>query len=127
MGQPGAVMISLGRQKNLRLVLQPAKGFGMQNTVPVPLIYGSDVTLRLRPFPPPGFSAVSGKFAQLPVLIFLKYFPNGHEIPPDDEISSILNILHTRRISFFYMKFREKSRPAKTVKRVRRSPAQLPR
>ncbi len=44
--QAGPVMIALRSEKHLCFVFHPAKGFGVENPVPVSLVDGADVTLR---------------------------------------------------------------------------------
>ena len=55
MRQPGTVVISLGTQEHLRLMFHSAKGFRVQDPVPVPLIHSSDITLSFFSFPSPRF------------------------------------------------------------------------
>jgi hypothetical protein len=45
--EPDSVVVALGGQEDLRLVREPAKGFGMHNAVPVALIAGPDVVIGL--------------------------------------------------------------------------------
>ncbi len=45
MGKAGSVMIPLGGKENLGFILEPAKRFGMNNPVPVPLERGSNVAV----------------------------------------------------------------------------------
>ena len=47
MREPRAVVIALGREKHPRLVLEPAKGFAMNDAVAVALIRRPDVVLGL--------------------------------------------------------------------------------
>ena len=57
MGKPCPVVIASGRQKYLRLMLQPPEGFAVQNPVPVPLIDRPDIAGRLIDVPSPGIPA----------------------------------------------------------------------
>jgi hypothetical protein len=52
MRQPRAVMIALRSQEDLRLVLQPAERFAVDDAVPVALIRRPKIVLRLRPVAP---------------------------------------------------------------------------
>ena len=78
MRQPRAVMIPLRRNKDLRLALEPAKGFAVQDPVPVPLKLGAHVVRRDRPLPAPGLAAELGIGAEcLPFPVFQSLF-DGH-------------------------------------------------
>ena len=48
-GKPGPVMVPFRGQKNLRLVLHPPKCLAVQDSVPVPLVYGAHVAGLLLP------------------------------------------------------------------------------
>src|SRR4051794_30177319 len=47
MREPRAVVVALGREKNLSLVLQPAKGLAMNDAIAIALIRRPDVVLGL--------------------------------------------------------------------------------
>ena len=57
MGQPGAVVVPLRGEKDLGLVLEPPKGLGMDDPVPVPLVLGTDGTGLCRKLPAPALGA----------------------------------------------------------------------
>ena len=54
--QPGAVMISLRRQKHLGFMLQPSEGLAVKDPVTVPLVLRPYVAKGFFAFPPSGFS-----------------------------------------------------------------------
>ena len=72
--QAGPVMISLRSEKHLCFVFHPAKGFGVENPVPVSLVDGADVTLRFISVPSSGIPAVRRIRTQLLKFPFFKRF-----------------------------------------------------
>ena len=72
--QAGPVMISLRSKKHLCFVFHPAKGFGVENPVPVSLVDGADVTLRFISVPSSGIPAVRRIRTQLLKFPFFKRF-----------------------------------------------------
>ena len=72
--QAGPVMIALRSEKHLCFVFHPAKGFGMENPVPVSLVDGADVTLRFISVPSSGIPAVRRIRTQLLKFPFFKRF-----------------------------------------------------
>ena len=63
MGQAGPVMIPFGRQKYLRLMLQPPERLAVQDPVPVTLKHRAYITLRLLALTALGILAQGGKRA----------------------------------------------------------------
>ena len=72
--QAGPVMIALRSKKHLCFVFHPAKGFGVENPVPVSLVDGADVTLRFISVPSSGIPAVRRIRTQLLKFPFFKRF-----------------------------------------------------
>src|SRR5450432_4620016 len=91
MSQPGAVVITFIVYKYLRLVLQPPKSSGMQNTVPIPLVDGTVKVFNFGKAAALRFSTLdsvrrkAADFFRLTVLA------------RDDHRRSLMNILATRR------------------------------
>jgi hypothetical protein len=61
MGKSGAVVILFGVDKNLGFMLQTAKSFAMQHSVPIPLECGSERVWFFRRLPPTRFGAFGCK------------------------------------------------------------------
>ena len=72
--QAGPVMIALRSEKHLCFIFHPAKGFGVENPVPVSLVDGADVTLRFISVPSSGIPAVRRIRTQLLKFPFFKRF-----------------------------------------------------
>ena len=101
--QPVPVMISFRSQKNLSLILHPAKSFAMQDPVPVSLVNRPDVSLFFLPVSSSGTSTVCGIRTQQFQFSFFHALSDIH-------ISSILQRLTGKPIIFllliiFYTKF----------------------
>ncbi len=78
MGQPGAIVISLMIEEDLRLVFQAAERAAVHNSVPVPLINGSEVVLPFGIAASPRLAAFLGVGCQVFPLKFLVFFPRSH-------------------------------------------------
>ena len=78
MDQARPVMISLRRQKDLRLVLQPAKRLAVQDAVPVPHIDSADIILFFLPVAASGTPAQGSVRAQVPLFRLLQYLSDRH-------------------------------------------------
>jgi hypothetical protein len=75
MRQPGTVVVSKRRQENLSFVLQPAKGFGMDDAVAVALESRADGMRLLRSLPAPGVYAKTGPGRKNFPFCLLNLFP----------------------------------------------------
>ena len=78
MRQPGAVMISLGRKKNLRFKFQAAEGFAMNNPVPVPLKIRPDLAGGYGTFPPGALRRMGCIGSQQHIFLPLGSFTDRH-------------------------------------------------
>ena len=75
--QAGPVMVALRSEKHLCFVFHSAKGFGVENPVPVSLVNGADVTLRFISVPSSGIPAVRRIRAQAPEIPVLQTIPSS--------------------------------------------------
>ena len=129
-GQPGAVMVPLGRKKDLGLLLQAAERLAVDNAVAVPLVARADGVLVLRAAAAPGGLAQGGVAAQGLALDRLGLFADGHgQQPPFRLMAALLlrrsaaaahggssalffplyiNTIKLGEILFFYAEFFEK-------------------
>ena len=76
MGHTGTIMISR-YDIYLRFMFQAAKGFGMENPVPVPLEFRAKITLLHRMFPS-SLPALSRQGRKNLIFLFLDSFPHIH-------------------------------------------------
>ena len=79
MGKTVSVMISLRCQKYLGLIFQPPECLAVQNTIPVSLVNGTDITLLFRTLPSSGMSAVRSIRAQQFQFSLFHAFPDVHK------------------------------------------------
>ena len=79
MRQPRAVVIALGREKDLRLVLQPAKGLAMNDAVAVALIRRPDVVLGLLAIAPARLRASRRARHERVALDVLEHLADGRQ------------------------------------------------
>ncbi len=80
-GHSGTVVVALGLEEDLSLVLQAAKGLGVDNAVHVPLEAGADVAggdVSLPAAALGGKGGVGCKKCRLPLF---GLFPDGHKLP----------------------------------------------
>src|SRR5215207_4425998 len=87
MGEAGPVVVCGRRDKDLGLVHQPAKAFGVENPVTVPLESGAQITLRLWRGPSRPAARRAGGREQLRLTCF-QALPNRsrgvcHDISPE--------------------------------------------
>ena len=76
-GQPGAVVVALRREKDLGLLLEPAERLAVDDAVPVPLVAGPHGVGRLRPAAAPACLAQGRIAAEGQALERLGLFPYG--------------------------------------------------
>lgn len=78
MGQSGAVVVSLGREKDLSFLLQATKGFAVDYAVAVALKAGSDIVLFFGARPAATAAAEAGIRMQKLPLDILCLLTNAH-------------------------------------------------
>ena len=78
MSHPGPVMVPVRIQKDLGLVLEPAEGLAVQNTVPVPLEDRPDIALGFLPGPAFGLIGKAGLGGQDLMFSGFHFFSDGH-------------------------------------------------
>ena len=81
MGEPCAVVIPFGVNEDLGLGPQAAKGFGVQNTVPIPLVWGSNRTLRIGINTPLRLRCQLGMRRKVFLFPLQRAFPQVHPDP----------------------------------------------
>ena len=82
MGQAGAIVIPLGREKDLGFKLQAAKGLAVNDPVPVPLIHRAQIAGGEGGLPARGLRGVGGVGGEEQVFIRFRLFTNGHGAAP---------------------------------------------
>ena len=99
-GQSGPVVVTLGREKDLILVLQAAERLGMDNPVPIPLEFGAEITRLLFGLPTLALFCLCRLGCQLRKLPFLGDTPDIHtESPPF--LSSVFYFYKTPEFPLF--------------------------
>jgi hypothetical protein len=81
-GEPGAVVVALGREEDLGLALEPPEGLAVEQAVPVPLEDRPHVVLRLGPGAPAALRRTGGAGVEGGALQLLEHLADrsGHAV-----------------------------------------------
>src|SRR5437867_3331483 len=79
--QPRPQMVAGAVKKNLGLILEPAKGPRMNNTIPVPLIFGSPFRGRFLILAPSGIGAELGVRSEVLLFELFEFLASAGHLP----------------------------------------------